>query len=49
MTCSLIREGARAARNESSSDRVFLLPSSLYGRSAPGIRECLSDRMLCLF
>jgi hypothetical protein len=39
MTRSLIKEGPRAARNESSSVRAFLLPSSLYRRSAPGMRD----------
>jgi len=39
MTRSLIKEGARAARNESSCDRAFLLPSSIYGRSATGMRD----------
>jgi hypothetical protein len=56
MTRPLIKEGPRAARNESSSDRAFLLPSSLYGRSAPGMRDayltvcfvCFSTPRLCL-
>ena len=39
MTRSLIKEGPRAARNDSSSDRAFLLPSSLCGRSAPRMRD----------
>jgi hypothetical protein len=56
MTRSLIKEAARAARNESSCDRAFLLPSSLYGRSVPGMRDayltvcfvCFSTPRLCL-
>ena len=39
MTRSLIKEGPRAARNESSRDRAFVLPSSLYRGSAPEMRD----------
>jgi hypothetical protein len=39
MTGSLIKEGPHPAGNESSRDRAFLLPSSLYRRSASGMRD----------